>query len=68
MKQKDPCGNLTAHDAAVAAAALVVDEFFPHCPNGVVPVIHDRLSAIIEAAIEAVETARKSNPPKPSDN
>jgi hypothetical protein len=55
-------------DAAVAAAAVIIEEFFPHCPNGLVAPISERLCEIVEAAIDSVFTARAEMRAKPSLN
>ena len=46
------------HDAAMAAAMVVMEEFFPHCPNGMAQAVHGRVVEIIEAAIESAGSAR----------
>jgi hypothetical protein len=68
MKQGNAGGNSVAHDAAVAAAAVAMDEFFPHCPNGVAQAVHERLFEIIQAAIEAALAERARAGLKPSAN
>ena len=49
------------HDAAVAAAMIVMEEFFPHCPNGIGQAIEARLVEIIEAAIGSADSVRWSS-------
>jgi hypothetical protein len=68
MKPGKAGESSVAHDAAVAAAAVVMDELFPHCPNGMAGAIHERLSEIIEAAIEAAEVTTVRHRMKPSKN
>lgn len=68
MKQHKSGQSSLAHDVAVAGAAVVMEEFFPHCPNGMAMAIHERLSEIIEAAIEAAEAARSRSWTEPSKN
>ena len=67
MKQQDSSESV-ARDAAVAAAAVIMEEFFPHCPNGFVAPIGERLCEIVEAAIESALVARASVQSKPSLN
>lgn len=68
MKQGKAGANSIARDAAVAAAAVAMDEFFPHCPNGMVHVIHERLSEIVQVAIEAALAERVLAGQTPSVN
>jgi len=68
MKQHKSGQSSAAHDAAVAGAAVVMDEFFHHCPNGMAQAIHERLSEIIEAAIEAALAERDRVALRPSAN
>jgi hypothetical protein len=68
VKQHKSGQSSVAHDAAVAAAAVAMEEFFGHCPNGVAAAVHERLSEIIEAAIEAAEAARARSRTEPSKN
>ena len=56
------------HDAAVAATAVIIEEFFPHCPNGLVAPIGERLCEVVEAAITAAFAARSSAQGAPSRN
>ncbi len=57
-----------AADAAQAASAVIMDEFCPHCPNGIAHAINDRLCAVIEAAIESVLIVRLQARVTPSRN
>ena len=68
MKRKKDNDTSVSHDAAVAAALVVLEEFFPHCPNGIAGAIHERLADIIEAAIETAEVARQRTKNEPSNN
>jgi hypothetical protein len=68
VKQHEGGRSSEAHDAAVAGAAVVMEEFFGHCPNGMAAAVHERLSQIIEAAIEAAEAARTRSLTEPSKN
>jgi len=56
------------HDAAVAAALIVLEEFFPHCPNGIAGGIHERLCEIIEAAMQSADSGRWHAASEPSLN
>ena len=56
------------HDAAMAAAMVVMEEFFPHCPNGMAQAVHGRVVEIIEAAIESADSARWMSRLQPSQN
>lgn len=60
--------NSSAHDAAIAAATVVVEELFPHCPNGMAGAIHERVCEIVEAAVEAGQSARWRELAEPSQN
>lgn len=53
MNEQDQSMESVRRDAAVAAAALIIEEFFPHCPNGLVAPIGERLCEIVESAIDA---------------
>lgn len=55
-------------DAAVAAAAVIIEEFFPHCPNGLVAPIGERLCEVVETAIDAALSGRTVLQGKPSRN
>lgn len=55
-------------DAAVAAAMVIMEEFFPHCPGGMAEAIHVRLIEIVEAACESAFTARWRRGNEPSMN
>ena len=55
-------------DAAVAAATVVLEEFFPHCPNGIAEAVHERLCEIIQAAIEGSHRAQWRARNEPSQN
>ena len=55
-------------DAAVAAAAVIIEEFFPHCPNGLVAPIGERLCEVVEMAIDAAVAGRALLQGKPSRN
>ena len=67
MKQKNNHSSVT-HDAAVAAALVVLEELFPHCPNGIAGAIHERLCEIIETAIESAVAIRWQTKNEPSEN
>jgi hypothetical protein len=67
VKQQDS-GESVVRDAAVAAAAVIMEEFFPHCPNGFVAPIGERLCEIVEAAIESALVSRTTVQGKPSLN
>ncbi len=56
------------HDAAIAAANVILEDFFPHCPNGMASAIHERLSEIVEAAIVSATSARWHIRSEPSEN
>jgi hypothetical protein len=56
------------HDAAVAAAQVIMEEFCPHCPNGMGQAIHERLCEIIETAIESAGAIRWRIKNEPSEN
>ena len=68
MKPESNRGSTITHDAAVAAAAVVMEEMFPHCPNGMAEAIHERLCEIVEAAIESAQSARWRDQIEPSQN
>ena len=68
MNRKDTDETSACHDAAVAAAAVMLEEFFPHCPNGIAQAIHERLCEIMETAFEAACAAQWHSRNKPSDN
>ena len=55
-------------DAAVAAAAVIIEEFFPHCPNGLVAPIGERLCEVVETAIDVALAGRAVLQGKPSRN
>lgn len=55
---KETSDTTIVHEAAVAAAHVVIEEFFPHCPNGIASAIHERLCEIIETAIDSCTAAR----------
>jgi hypothetical protein len=55
-------------DAAIAAATVIVEEFFPHCPNGITSAIHERIREIIGDAIDAAESIRWRSSNEPSMN
>jgi hypothetical protein len=55
-------------DAAVAAAAVIMEEFFPHCPNGLGAAIGERLCEVVETAIDAAFAGRMVLQGKPSQN
>jgi hypothetical protein len=65
---KDKCDTTIVHDAAVAAAQVVIEEFFPHCPNGIAGAIHERLCEIIEASIHSCGAAQWRMRHEPSEN
>lgn len=68
MKDQNLSAESVRRDAAVAAAAVIIEEFFPHCPNGLVAPIGERLCEIVEAAIESALAARAAMQAKPSLN
>jgi hypothetical protein len=68
MKGQEGSASIVRKDAAVAAAALIMEEFFPHCTNGLVAPIGERLSEIVEAAIEAAFAVRAKQQNEPSLN
>jgi hypothetical protein len=68
VKQQNDSDESVARDAAVAAAAVIIEEFFPHCPNGFVAPIGERLCEIVGAAIESALASRSSMQSKPSLN
>jgi hypothetical protein len=68
MKGQDESAAIVRKDTAVAAAALIMEEFFPHCTNGLVAPIGERLSDIVEAAIEAAFVLRAKQQNEPSLN
>lgn len=68
MKNRENEGAGAGHDAAIAAALVVMEEFFPHCPNGLAEAIHERLAEIIEDAIQAAEAVRWQARNEPSNN
>jgi hypothetical protein len=68
MKHRKDSDHTVGHDAAVAAALIVLEEFFPHCPNGMAEAIHERLCEIIETAIESAGTVRWRINNEPSEN
>ena len=68
MKHRKDHGSSVIHDAAAAAALVILEEFFPHCPNGMAGAIHERLTEIIGAAIETAEVARQCSRNEPSNN
>jgi hypothetical protein len=41
------------YDTACAAAVIIVEEFFAHCPNGIGQAVHARLCEIVGAAIQS---------------
>jgi hypothetical protein len=55
-------------DAAIAAATLIVEEFCPHCPNGIAEAVHERLREILQGAIEAADSVRRAVVNEPSLN
>ena len=68
MKHRKDNDSSVSHDAAVAAAMVVLEEFFPHCPNGMAGAIHERLCEIIETAIESAGAMRWRIKNEPSEN
>jgi hypothetical protein len=68
VKNQNPSPVSVPRDAAVAAAAVILEEFFPHCTNGLVAPIGERLSEIVESAIEAVLAVRAIKQSEPSLN
>ena len=60
--------ELICRDAAVAAAAAIIEEFFPHYTNGLVAPVGERLCEIVEAAIEAAFAVRAKKQNEPSMN
>ncbi len=68
MKHQGPSQSSACHDAAVAAAMIMLEEFFPHCPNGIAEAIHGRMTEIVETAIESARAARWQERNEPSEN
>lgn len=68
MKNKKQAKPSLNHDAATAAAMVVLEEFFPHCPNALAGAVHERLCEIIEAAIESASAVRWRIRNEPSEN
>lgn len=68
MKDQNLPKDSVRRDAAVAAAAVIMDEFFPHCTNGLVAPVGERLCEIVEAAIEAAFAVRTKKQNEPSMN
>ncbi len=68
MNENKPDESSICHDAAVAAAVVIMEEFCPHCPNGMGKVIHDRLCEIIQTAIESAGAVRWRMKNEPSEN
>lgn len=68
VKDQNQSADAVGRDAAVAAAAVIIEEFVPHCPNGLVAPIGERLCEIVEAAIEAAFAVRAKKQSKPSLN
>ena len=68
MKKRKDNDSSVSHDAAVAEAMVILEEFFPHCPNGMAGAIHERLADIIEAAIETSAVIRQRARNEPSNN
>jgi hypothetical protein len=68
MKHRKDNDSSVNHDTAVAAAMVVLEEFFPHCPNGMAGAIRERLCEIIEAAVESAGAVRWQTKNEPSEN
>lgn len=68
MKEGKNNHDSLRRDAAIAAARVIVEEFFPHCPNGIAEAIHDRLREVVEATMESVDSARWQSMNEPSMN
>ena len=68
MKDHNVSADSICRDAAVAAAAVIIEELFPHCPNGLVAPIGERLCEIVAVAIESAFVARAELQNKPSLN
>ena len=68
MEQPDGDNRDIRHDAAVAAAMVMLEEFFLHCPNGIAGGIHERLCEIIEAAMQSADSGRWRGANEPSMN
>ena len=68
MKQRKTDDDSINHDAAVAAATVILEEFAPHCPNGMGVAIHERLCEIIEVAIQSACAVRWHTRNEPSKN
>jgi hypothetical protein len=68
MKDRKKNESSVGHDAAVAAALVIMEEFCPHCPNGIAEAIHERLCEIIEAAVESADAVRWRTTNEPSEN
>lgn len=68
MKQEKSGKTSISHDAAMAAATVILEEFAPHCPNGMAQAMHERLCEIIEAAMRAADADRWRRRSEPSTN
>ena len=55
-------------DAAIAAAMVILEEFFPHCPNGIASGVHERIRDIVQEAIETADRIRWRASNEPSVN
>lgn len=68
MNYQNQSSESVSRDAAVAAAAVILEEFFPHCPNGLVAPIGERVCEIVELAIHQAFAGRAELHGKPSLN
>ncbi len=68
MMPKQHGESTASRDAAIAAATVILEEFFPHCPNGIAHAIHERLCEIVEVAIDSGQALRWCDLTKPSQN
>jgi hypothetical protein len=56
------------HDAASAAAVVIMEEFAPHCPSGIAEAMHARLHEIVAAAIHSSHVESWTSRNEPSSN
>jgi len=68
MSQQIDSVESVRRDAAVAATAVIMEEFFPHCPNGLAAAIGERVCEVVETAIDAAFAGRMVLQSKPSQN
>ncbi len=68
MKPAKDGGDSILHDAAIAAANVIVEEFCPHAPNGIAEAVHERVVEIVEAAMVSAERVLWHARNEPSQN